>query len=168
MNERIRCPNPVCPQPDDVQQASVVVQTRYSLFHVRAAWQLLPPDAPVKRAIPVWALVVLVLLCLFPFGGPAVVTIPLSVIVGRVHLTPDLASRLAPDFFFGLLGVGLLVYYVADWRRKSAQYEIQAEQYRRARATWEELYYCNSCGSVFNPTESGRFVPAFQMKTLLT
>src|SRR5258708_8487506 len=136
MNERIRRPNAVCPQPDDVQQASVVVQTRYSLFHVRAAWQLLPPDAPVKRAIPVWALVVLVLLCLFPFGGTAVVTIPLSVIVGRVHLTPDLASRLAPDFFFGLLGVRFLVYYVADLRRKSAQYELQPAHYPRHPTPW--------------------------------
>ena len=27
MNERIRCPNPVCPRPDDVQKVSIVVSS---------------------------------------------------------------------------------------------------------------------------------------------
>jgi hypothetical protein len=37
----------------------------------------------------------------------------------------------------------------------------------RKSATWDQLYYCIRCGSVFNPNEHGRFVPASRMNELL-
>jgi hypothetical protein len=36
-----------------------------------------------------------------------------------------------------------------------------------AKVKWNQLYYCNRCGSVFNPTRGDRFVPASRMKELL-
>ncbi len=167
MNEHIRCPNPVCPQPNDVQQVSAVAQNRYSLNQSPVAWQLLPPEPPVDRRRSGWVILATVLVSLFPLGGTAVVIIAFNVLVGRVHLTPDLASRLAPTFFFGLVAVGLMVWYVADARRQSARYETKYEHYRHAHARWDQLYSCNRCGSVFHPNEPGRFVPASRMKELL-
>jgi hypothetical protein len=167
MNERIHCPNPVCPHPDAVQQVRAVAQSRYASNPSPAAWHLLPPDPPVDRRRPGWAVVATLLFELFALGGTAVVLIPFNVLVGHVQRTPALVSRLAPTFFFGVVAVGLMVVTVDGWRRQSARYERNNERYRRAHARWEELYYCNGCGSVFNPNEPSRFVPASRMRELL-
>ena len=167
MNEHIRCPNPVCPHPDAVQQVSVVAQTRYALNPSPAAWHLLPPDPPVDRRRPGWSLVARLLFELFALGALVVVIIPFNVLVGHVQVTPALVSRLAPTFFLGVVAVGLMVLTVDGWRRQSARYERNYERYRRARARWEELSYCHGCGSVFHPNEPSRFVPAARLKELL-
>jgi hypothetical protein len=109
----------------------------------------------------------MVLFYLFVLGGTAVVSVPFTVLTGHIPLTPDLASRLAPTFFFGLVAVGLLVFYLANARRQSARHDSKYAQYWQARARWEHLYACQQCGSVFNPTEPDRFVPASRMKELL-
>jgi hypothetical protein len=40
--------------------------------------------------------------------------------------------------------------------------------WQAAFAKWDELSYCNGCGSVFSPRDAERFVPASRMKELLT
>ncbi len=93
MNEHIRCPNPVCPQPNDVQQVSAVAQNRYSLNQSPVAWQLLPPEPPVDRRRSGWVILATVLVSLFPLGGTAVVIIAFNVLVGRVLVeSPERAA----------------------------------------------------------------------------
>ena len=86
-----------------------------------------------------------------------------------------MSDRIAINVVISLV-VGVLLMIVggevlAGTRRgataANAKFMRDGPKWQAAMAKWDELYYCNRCGSVFNPSESDRFVPASRMKDLL-
>jgi hypothetical protein len=74
-------------------------------------------------------------------------------------------------FVVGVLFMIIGTEVLAAARRRAtaanAKFIREGAAWQAALAKWEELYYCNRCGSVFNPIEGDRYVPASRMKELL-
>jgi hypothetical protein len=49
----------------------------------------------------------------------------------------------------------------------NATYVREGPAWQAAMSKWDELYYCKRCGSVFDPSGAGKFVPASRMQDLL-
>jgi hypothetical protein len=171
MSVRIRCPNPLCPQPDDVQKVSAVYESGTDGFsQTSLSGKLNPPErpgAPVEEqdgcAPAFWLL-------LF-FGGG----LGSLVLAGYYYSSNPMSDKFALNVAIALgLGVLLMIVGVevlAAARRgataANAKFVREGATWQAALARWDELYYCNRCGSVFNPAEADRFVPASRMKELL-
>ena len=171
MNLRIRCLNPLCPQPDDVQKVSAVYESGTDeLRQTSLSRKLSPPERPgtpleeQDGCAPAFWL----MLC---FGGG----LGSLVLAGYYYSANPLSDKFALNVVIALvLGVLLMIVGVevlAATRRgataANAKFIREGAAWQAALARWDELYYCNRCGSVFNPTEGDRFVPASRMKELL-
>jgi hypothetical protein len=160
MNQRIHCPNPVCPNPEHVQRVSAVVAQGKSSGHVSAQGVsgIARLQTGLSRTLDLarpytWTLgslmaVPLVFTCL---AGP---------ILGSLGVSGDGYSLMANMITttaccalpFILVGGSLL--FAANVQRK------------KWAVKWSQLYYCHSCSSVFNPNEPGRYVPAGNIQQL--
>ena len=179
-----RYPNPVCPQPDDVQQVRVVYDRGTPQHHVEwqgsaLSQQLAPPAWPgqnggwattLRWAGRVGCTVLAGLLSAIGFFG-------FAAMVGGVlmyHNIPPfetLPAALATSGFLGLAVVpgGIFVLsVVAAYRGADTDYRRARAARQRMQSKWEQLYYCRQCDSVFNPNEGGRFVPASCVQELLS
>ncbi len=182
MNQRIHCPNPVCPQPDDVQKVSLIVAsgTRqqavtpyYSVTTMNALSEQLAEGAPARPENKgKWgsgSVVTMLVLGFFLFFGVLalveVILYTFGLLPGRVKSAVEL-FYLSP-LIFGVVPAIIMVALVRYKRAAAAKFKTDFAEWSRKQARWESLYYCNRCGSVFNPTEGDRFVPASRMKELL-
>ncbi len=181
MYGRIECPNPICPQPDTVQSVSAIVHTGTSLVYAPGQYVtsqdalskiLFPPAPPTRRQYAFigrlwgwtrsinWKVALVIGVVMLAVICQLLETFLYSLIdafgfdVGRITFLVCLAA------IGGLFIFGYFVYPEIIYRRKYPKWASEL-------ATWEELFYCYGCGSVFNPTEGGRFVPASRMKELL-
>ena len=50
---------------------------------------------------------------------------------------------------------------------ETARYRRESPEWEHSQAQWDQLDYCNRCGTVFDPTAEGKFVPASRMRELL-
>jgi hypothetical protein len=66
-----------------------------------------------------------------------------------------------------IVGVEVLAATTRGAIAANAKFTREGASWQAALARWDELYYCNGCGSVFNPTEGDRFVPPSRMNELL-
>jgi hypothetical protein len=163
MSQRIQCPNPVCPQPDDVQKASLVSQERTALNLVGAAWQLQPPDRPADGNWGCWAVGGVIFFGLFAVLMAYIFVVTAFELNGVQYGDFEYWGNLALAGGLFVVSVGS-IYLTFSYHRAAAS-EIPA--WERKLAKWDQLYYCNRCGSVFNPSEGDKFVPASHMKELL-
>jgi hypothetical protein len=95
----------------------------------------------------------------------------IGLIVAPIQLMHP-TTRLSDQALEGMAGIILLSATVVVWIVlykviNAIKYNRSFRVWFRAQAKWDQLYYCNRCGSVFNPNEHGRFVPASRMKELL-
>lgn len=183
MQGRIGCPNPVCPQPQDVQKVSILVlqgtgqgtlaesksitgQTELSKL-LAAPLEPKPPrdEGSISNAL-LYLLPVGFLLGAFSFilfvsaEAIAIVDSQGQVVPGDEFLKVLLIT-LGIVIFFGLFSYIALIGPARRYRRRHATWV-------KAKAIWEELYYCTHCDTVFNPADPlWAAVPASQMKELL-
>lgn len=171
MNLHVRCPNPLCPQPADVQKVSAVYENGTDgLSQTSLSGKLSPPErpgAPLEEqdgcAPAFW-------LMLF-FGGG----LGSLVLAGYRYSANPTSDKFAPNvaiaFVLGVLLMIVGVEVLAATRRgaaaANAKFVREGAAWQAALARWGELYYCNRCGSVFNPAGADRFVPASRMRELL-
>lgn len=178
MNEEVRCPNPACPLPDDVQKLSVVFHggppQRFETFTAGVDsetnnWsdQLAAP-APPKRGAR-WGCVV-----------PGVLVVALFGLCGSVSaifytLNPgaigEVKGNSPPDPpLLALLALGsfaLAAWIIINKLMEMARYRRERPAWEHSQAQWDQLYYCNRCGTVFDPTAEGKFVPVSRIRELL-
>jgi hypothetical protein len=171
MDQRIQCPNPVCPQPDDVEKVSVVYAREADApSRTTLGRELSPPErlgVPQEEqdgcAPAFW-----LLLC---FGG-GVGSLALA---GYYYSSNPVSDRVALNVVIALtLGVLLLIVgteVLAVTKRSAvaanATFLKEGGAWQAALTKWDKLYYCTECGSVFSPREGERFVPASRIKELL-
>jgi hypothetical protein len=187
MPQRISCPNLACPQPSDVHKVSIIVQqgtvqgmlagsysirTQSELSSALAA----PPEPQSPRQS---GSISNALLYLLPFGfflgAFSVILIMttegIALTNGQGQAAPAgdfvkiLLISLGITIFFGLFSYGALVVPAREYRREHSKWV-------KAKAIWEELYYCNHCDNVFyaddpDPDPDYKPVPASHMKDLL-
>lgn len=161
MSERIRCPNPVCPQPDDVQKVSLVAQSRTPLNLHDVSWELTAPKEPENTGEwGCWSMLLVFV------GGISAFLLIFSAI--RPGVAVDLARN--PGFIVQELVIVIILAVLVfpfKWYGRAA-YKRKYAPWRAEYDKWEQLYYCNRCGSVFNPNAPSTFVLASRMKELLT
>ncbi len=176
MQQRISCPNPLCPQPDDVQRVSAVVQSAMSQGYLAgqhgatsqsALSQLLAaPVEPVNRGGWTCASVFWMLILAYLAAAGLVVAILIS---AKIAVFPPDNGPPPDDLFaVGLGSVVILAWVFLYKRGRAARFKREYPVWVRAKTKWDELYYCHRCGSVFKPRDlTPTFVPASQMKRLL-
>ncbi len=173
VNERIRCPNPMCPQPDDVRKVSVIAEEMNALNMMGVTGQLQAPERPPNGGR--WGCMVATLIISVPIAliGIAGLFSSLAGLSGLLPPPANPSNNFTPtvgalvSLGYTLVFGGISVWAVYSQRKGAAQWKRAYPAWQRAMARWEQLYYCNRCGSVFNPNEPGRFVPASRMKELL-
>ena len=183
MPQSISCPNPACPQSSDVQKVSIIVQkgtvqgmlagsysirTQSELSSALAA----PPEPESPRQS---GSISSALLYLLPFGFfLGAFSVILIMTTEGIALTNGQGQEVqAEDFvkillislditiLFGLFSYGAIVVPAREYRREHSKWV-------KAKAIWEELYYCNRCDNVFNPADPDYTpVPASHIKELL-
>jgi hypothetical protein len=97
------------------------------------------------------------------------------VLAGYRYSANPTSDKFAPNvaiaFVLGVLLMIVGVEVLAATRRgaaaANAKFVREGAAWQAALARWGELYYCNRCGSVFNPAGADRFVPASRMRELL-
>jgi hypothetical protein len=171
MNQRIRCPNPTCPQPEDVQKVSIVVRSatieglepgHYNVM-TSLSKQLEAPAQPEYSDKWGWKLLAWVLalgyLSLASLAEFAFLT------AGITALPPGDTPTPAAFLVFGI-GTSAIFLWIIIWHRLTAN---RYRRWKKATRVWDQLYYCKHCGSVFNPNvENGEhYVQASQTKELL-
>jgi hypothetical protein len=171
MSLRIQCPNPTCPQPDDVERVSEVQERGIDGFRQTPLSRVLnPPERPgtpleeQDGCAPAFWLML--------FFGSGLGSLALA---GYYYSANPVSDKFALNVLIALvIGILLMIIGVevlAATRRGAStantKFIREGTAWQAAVAKWDELYYCNRCGSVFNPTEGGRFVPASRMKELL-
>ncbi len=147
--QRIRCPNPECPFPEDVQLISALVEAGRTLGTVSDAGykvemrsalskQLMYANQPMST----WVLLLLILAIVPMFLG-------LSNLLSVVYGIGDGDVGIGVEDLLIALSflVGALAFLIRG-RRKN----------RHMKARWARAYYCNHCGNVFVPGEP-MFVP---------
>jgi hypothetical protein len=178
MQQPISCPNPVCPQPHDVQKVSIIVQQgtsqgmiagQYSMTSQNALSAALAAPAEPK---PVWPAgrISYAMLVILSFGFLLGF---FTFILFSVSEEFALLSRQGQAVSFGdfietiLISLsisvcfGLFMYVGFAYRRGHAKWV-------KAKAKWDGLYYCHRCDTVFNPNDPyGAYAPASKMKKLL-
>jgi hypothetical protein len=171
MNQHIRCPNPSCPQPDDVEKVSVVHENGTDGFRQTSLSKTLnPPERPGTPledqdgcAPAFW------LLASFGVGLGSLV------LAGYYYAANPTSDKWALNVVIALV-IGVLLMIVgaevlAASRRRAtaanATFQREGAAWQAAMTKWDELYYCNRCGSVFNPIDDDRFVPASHVQELL-
>jgi hypothetical protein len=180
--QRISCPNLVCPQPQDVQKVSILVMhgtlarstKSYSITAQTELSKMLAAPAEPKHprdegSIPN------ALLFLLPVGFFLGAFSLILFITAEAIAIVDAQGQAAPPveflevilitfgvtFFFGLFSYIALIGPVRSYRRRHATWV-------KEKATWDELYYCHHCDTVFNPADPlWTAVPARHMKELL-
>jgi hypothetical protein len=59
---------------------------------------------------------------------------------------------------------GFIWWLLRDQRERAAVFQRDSAAWLNAIAKWEQLYYCNRCGNVFDPGDpTHTFVPASRM-----
>jgi hypothetical protein len=180
--QRISCPNPVCPQPQDVQKVSILVlqgtlARSTKSYSITAQTELskllaLPPEPkpPREEGSISNALLFLLPVCflLAAFSFILFITAEAIAIVdgqGQAAPVDEFLTTLLITFgvmiFFGLCSYVALIGPERSYRRRHAAWV-------KSKAIWDELYYCIHCDTVFNPADPlWTAVPASQMKELL-
>ena len=189
----ISCPNPRCPQPHDVQKVSIIVQEgttkgtvaqegtpkgaiagKYSVTSQNAlSAALAAPEEPkilwqggrISYAL-LFFLTFGFLLGIFSFILFSV-SEEIALLNGHGEAAPfgDFITTLIFSLSISIV-FGLFIY--AYW--------LDHARWAKAKALWDQLYYCHRCDSVFNPKDDKdttkdpdrTFVPASQMKKLLS
>jgi hypothetical protein len=154
---RTRCPNPECPDPNDVQLISALIgKGKLSGTVSDVGYKVVMQSDLSKQLIYVnssingWALVLLMLATVPVFIGLSNIV---SVVSGVG--TGDVGNGVE-DLLIALpLLVGVIALLARSKRRN-----------RQTKARWASAYYCNHCGSVFIPGSS-EFVPVSRVKDLL-
>jgi hypothetical protein len=182
--QRISCPNTVCPQPNDVQKVSVFVLqgqgtlvTPFRSSRITSQTELskmlaapVEPKHPRDEGSLSNALLFLLPVAFF-IGAFSIILFITSEAIAIV----DAQAQAAPpaEFlqgvlitfsvttFFGLCSYFALIGPVRSYRRRH-------KTWVKAKAMWEELYYCHHCDTVFHPENPLWIpVPARHMKELL-
>jgi hypothetical protein len=183
----INCPNPYCPQPNDVQKVSIIVQEgttkgmnagKYGITSQNELSAALAAPAEPKR---VWKAgrISFALLFYLSFGLLLgflsfilfSVSEEFALLNGQGQAVPfgdflqTLLASLSISIFFGLIIFG-----------PELPYRYNHSRWAKKKAIWDQLYYCHRCDSVFNPKDPKdthspdpdcTFVPAKDMKKLL-
>ena len=172
MNERIRCPNPVCPLPEDVQKVSVVVSSgtieglkpgQYSVMSSLSK-QLAAPPQPEYTDKWGWKLIAWVI----ALGYLSLASLTeFGLLTAGIAVLPAGDTPTPPAFLVFGIGSGAIFVWILIWHRVTAN---QFRRWHKAKDKWDQLYYCKHCGSVFNPNagEGATYVPVSHMKELLT
>ena len=187
MQLRISCPNPICPQPQDVRKVSILVlqgsgqvtlaesSKSSSLTGQTGLSKLLaaPPEPKPPRddgsmsyallyLLPVGFLVAAFSFILFITAEAIVIVDEQGQGVPIDELLRILLITVGIMLFFGLFSYVALIGPLRRYRRRHATW-------LKAKAIWDELYYCHHCDTVFNPADPlWAAVPASQMKELLS
>jgi hypothetical protein len=174
MAEDVRCPNPACTLPNDVQKVSDTIQGglphRIETLVVgsdsNTNGQLAAPAPPRKGAR--WGCVVSGVLVIAVFGlcsaaNAILYTFNPGSIAAVKGTAPDPPALAA----LALGSLALAAWILVNKFVEAARYKRELPAWSRAQAIWGHLYYCNRCGSVFDPTEGDTFVPASHMRELL-
>jgi hypothetical protein len=187
MEHRISCPNPVCPQPHDVQKVNVLVlqgsgqgtvthplrsshitgQTELSKMLAAPA----PPKHPWDEGGASYALLFLLPVC-FLIGAFSLILFisaeAIAIVDAQGQAAPLLEFVQVILVTFGItLFFGLSSYFALIGPRRL--YRRRYAAWVKAKAIWEELYYCHHCDTVFNPADRlWMAVPASHMKERLS
>jgi hypothetical protein len=181
--QRISCPNRVCPQPQDVQKVSILVlqgtlarsTKSYSITAQTELSKMLaaPPEPKPPRGERSIFNVLLFLLPVGFFLGAFsfilfITAEGIAIVDGQGQAVPvdeflkTLLITFAVMLYFGLFSYIALIGPERSYRRRHAAWV-------KAKAIWDELYYCHHCDTVFNPADPlWMAVPASHMKELLT
>jgi hypothetical protein len=184
MQQRISCPNLVCPQPNDVQKVSVFVlqgqgtlATPFRSSRITGQTELskmlaapVEPKHPRDEGSLSNALLFLLPVAFFlgAFSFILFITAEAIAIVDAqgqaappVEFLEVVLITFGVTIFFGLCSYFALIGPVRSYRRRHARW-------LKEKAMWEELYYCHHCDTVFNPIDPlWMAVPARHMKELL-
>jgi hypothetical protein len=182
----ISCPNPRCPQPNDVQKVSIIVQegttkgtvaqegtTKGTKFSIKSQNELSAALAVPAEPHRVWKAgrISYALLFYLSFGFLLgflsfilfSVSEAFALLNGQGQAVSfgdfiqTLLAALSISIFFGLIIFG-----------PELVYRYNHAKWVKKKAKWDELYYCHRCDTVFNPTDPyGAFVPAKGMEKLL-
>jgi hypothetical protein len=171
MDQRIQCPNPFCPQPDAVEKVSVVYAREADAPTSTTLGRVLSP--PERPGVPLeeqdgCAPAFWLLLC---FGGGVGALALAGYYYSGTPVSDGVALNVVIALALGvlLLIVGTEVLVVTKRRAVTANATFLKEggAWQAALSKWDELSYCTRCGSVFNPGDRERFVPAVRIKDLL-
>jgi hypothetical protein len=182
MQQRISCPNPVCPQPQDVQKVNILVlqgtlARSSKSYSIKAQTELskmlaAPPEPKHPRDVGSIsnALLFLLPVCFFLGAFSFILfftTEAIAIVDAQGQAAPPveflqvILITFGVTIFFGLCSYFALIGPVRSYRRRHATWV-------KAKAIWEELYYCHHCDTVFNPADPlWMAVPASHMKELL-
>ena len=164
MAERIACPNPRFPFPNDVRPVTTVVESgkvigssSYSGGQTELSQLLAPPAKPTYAESD--------LLC-----GPLVV-IGIVLLIVAISCAATIPSGSA--VVTGVYIVTMVAIFIVVARRNEtnvsksrAAYEAELPKWEHAMSRWRAAYFCPRCRSVFVPDESG-FTNADNLQSLL-
>jgi hypothetical protein len=184
MKDPISCPNPVCPQPQDVQKVSIIVQQGTTLGTAAGQNSIISQNAlSAALAAPAEPKALLqaggrsyVILFVLSFGF---ILGFFSFILFSVSEEFALLNGQGQPVSFGdfietvLISLsisivfGLFIYIGFFYRHNHAKWA-------KAKAIWDQLYYCPHCDTVFKPPDPKvpldphpTYVHASKMKKLL-
>jgi len=159
MNQRIHCPNPMCPAPNDVQLVSSVASAGDISVRIQTSLsrQLSYREPTLYRCGrfltgPTFLMLMAVLAC--PIG--------MFVAGFAVTFTNDTITLIV------LWIAPILLFILSPLLLGSAFRLISTPRRNQTLAKWWQLYYCPHCGSVFNPNENGRYASVGSIKALYT
>src|SRR5215469_2484959 len=189
----IHCSNPRCPQPNDVQKVSIIVQEgttkgtatkegatagKYSITSQNQLTVVLAAPAEPQRVWKAGGISSVLLFYLsfgFILGLLSLILISVSEETALLNgqeqavsfgdFIQSLLASASISIFFGLIIFG-----------PELPYRYNHAKWAKKKAIWDQLYYCRRCDNVFNPKDpkdtgppdlNHTFVPAKDMKKLL-
>jgi hypothetical protein len=193
----ISCPNPRCPQPNDVQKVSIIVQEgttkgtvaqegttkganagKYSITSQNELSAALAAPAEPQR---VWKAgsISYVLLFYLSFGFLLGLLSFILFSVSEEFALLNGQGQAVPfgDFIQTLLASSSIsIFFGLIIFGPELPYRYNHAKWAKKKALWDQLYYCRRCDSVFNPKDpkdtnppdpNRTFVPAKDIKKLL-
>jgi hypothetical protein len=182
----IHCPNPICPNPQDVQKVNVLVlqgtgqsTVAHPLRFSRITGQTelskmlaapVEPKYPRNQGTIPFALRFLLPVCFFLGAFSFILFISAEAIAvvnaqgeaaPLVEFLQVILITFSITLFFGLSSYFALLGPLRTYRRRHAKWV-------KEKAIWEQLYYCHHCDTVFDPTDPlWKAVPGSRIKELL-
>jgi hypothetical protein len=193
----ISCPNPRCPQPNDIQKVSIIVQegttkgtatqqgapkgTSAQKFTITSQNELSAALAAPAEPQRVWKAgrISYVLLFYLSFGFLLGLLTVILVSVSEELALLNGQGQAVPfgDFIQTLLASSSIsIFFGLIIFGPELVYRYSHARWAKKKALWDQLYYCHRCDSVFNPKDlkdikppgpDPKFVPAKGMKKLL-